>query len=91
MSANRQNIPPPTIAAFAANRGPRVIVYCERIECFHHAAFDVREFGLPDELPVTDILRHRRFVCSQCGNRRVSIRPEPPRAPGQWIPGERQG
>jgi hypothetical protein len=32
--------------------------------------------GLPDELPCPAIGRRRKFVCTQCGGRRVSLSPD---------------
>jgi hypothetical protein len=36
--------------------------------------FSFDELAVPDQMPVIDIPRFRRFVCSKCGSRKVQIK-----------------
>jgi hypothetical protein len=49
-----------------------VIIECARPYCYHQARFTFDTLALPDELSSLDITRHRRFVCTKCGARKVT-------------------
>ena len=74
--------PLPTIAMAKAQGINKIRVWCEDIVCFHSEVFEMEQFGLPDDTPVIHIPKYRRFVCSRCGGRRISVRFERPPAPG---------
>jgi hypothetical protein len=42
--------------------------------CPHWKVFTFDELGVPDDMPVIHIPRRRRFICTACGSRKVSIR-----------------
>jgi hypothetical protein len=45
--------------------------------------------GLPDELSSLDVTKHRRFVCTKCGSRKVTVHAcwRDFSAPGNGVPG----
>jgi hypothetical protein len=73
---------PATIAQARESGVTRVRVFCEGLYCPNSEVFDIASFNLADDLPVLSIPRYRRFVCSRCGNRKVSVRFEYDPAPG---------
>ena len=61
----------------------RFRVWCEKPRgCFHNAVMEWDVLGLPDDTDTMRITRLRKFRCTRCGNREVSIRFERPPAPG---------
>ena len=67
----------------AADRRPRsrarnhfaVRVYCAAgLVCPNSKVFTLDELRLTDDMTIMHIPRHRRFVCTQCGSRKVTIR-----------------
>jgi hypothetical protein len=49
-------------------------VYCEALHCGHSGDVGLDRLVLADDLPVIHIPRYRRFVCTRCGCRKVSVR-----------------
>ena len=66
---------PPTIAHLNGHGLVGLFVICDNPHCLHAAPFTFAALGLPDELPFPTIGRRRRFVCTHCGGRRVSVSP----------------
>jgi hypothetical protein len=68
-------MPLPTVAHDRAHGITSLIVYCSAgIVCPHSKAFTFEELRLTDDMVMGHIPRHRRFVCTRCGSRRVTIR-----------------
>jgi hypothetical protein len=68
-------MPLPTVAHDRGHGITAVRVYCAAgLVCPHWKVFTFDELGVPDHLPVIHIPRHRRFVCTHCGSRKVTIR-----------------
>jgi len=50
-------------------------VYCAAgLVCPNSKVFTLDELRLTDDMTIMHIPRHRRFVCTQCGSRKVTIR-----------------
>ncbi len=72
-----------TIAMARAEGITRFRVWCEKPRgCFHNEVMDWDRLGLPEDTETMSVTKLRKFVCSRCGNRNVSIRFERPHAPG---------
>ena len=69
-------VAPPTIAHLKDHGLEGLFVTCSNPRCLHAAPFTFATLGLPDELPFPTIDGHRRFVCTHCGGRRVSVSPD---------------
>jgi hypothetical protein len=78
---------PTTISSARENGVTKIRVWCEHRVCLHSEVVDITPLGLSDDLPVVKSPRYRNFVCTRCGNRKVSVRFEYPPAPGTWTPG----
>ena len=68
--------PLPTVGDTRAEDITALSVTCENPACrwSSYATFDA--LRLADEIVFVDIPRHRRFVCSRCGDRRVGVMPD---------------
>ena len=72
--------PLPTIASDKRHGVTGIVVYCRGLHCSRSKSFTFDELGLPDDTPVIDIGKLKRFVCSrpECGCRDVEVRSEWP-------------
>jgi hypothetical protein len=48
-------------------------IECAELYCYHQARIEFDTPGLPDELSTLDATKHRRFVCTKCGARKVTV------------------
>jgi hypothetical protein len=65
----------PTVALDRGHGITAIRVYCAAgLVCPHSKVFSFDELSVPDEMPVIDIPRFRRFVCSKCGSRKVQVK-----------------
>jgi hypothetical protein len=69
-------IPPPTIGHMKMLGLAGVWVTCTRDRCHRDVALGFDQLGLPDDLPFPEIGARRRFVCSACGSKAVSVTPD---------------
>lgn len=51
-------------------------VTCGNPACLWSAYFDFDALKLPDAMAFVHVPRYRRFVCSRCGGRAVSVMPD---------------
>jgi hypothetical protein len=49
-----------------------VVIECAALWCYHQVRIEFDALGLPNELSFPDITKHRRFVCTKCGSRKVT-------------------
>lgn len=63
----------PTVADDLAMGITRCAATCDRPGCHHSAVIHYADFDLPLETIIVDIAKVRRFVCSRCGSRKVTI------------------
>ena len=73
---NTQTIEPPTIGHMKALGLAGAWVTCTRAGCGRDVAISFYELGLPDGLPFPQIGVRRRFACSACGPKAVSVTPD---------------
>jgi hypothetical protein len=66
--------PPPDIADFKGH-GPRGILITST-NCSRISAMAWEKLALPDNTPFTDIDRLKRFACSTCGSKAITIMPD---------------
>lgn len=66
----------PTIRHYLDIGITRCSVICSRVGCFHSGTVTFERIALSGETILRDIPRYRRFHCTMCGERRVSIEPE---------------
>ena len=66
-------MPPPTIANLKAQGVAGFSVTCNFRPCFHSAVLSFDAVGVADGEEFPSITDRRRFVCSKCGGRSVSI------------------
>jgi hypothetical protein len=72
---NPPGLPLPTVAHDRGHEITSLRVYCAAgLVCPHSRVFTFDELSLPDDMTMTHIPRYRRFVCTQCGSRKVTIR-----------------
>jgi hypothetical protein len=64
--------PPATIADMRRIGLSAVVVECAALYCYHQVRIEFDALGLPNELSFPDITKHRRFVCTKCGSRKVT-------------------
>lgn len=64
--------PPATIADMRRIGVSAFVIECAALYCYHQARFEFDALVLPDELSSLDITKHRRFVCTKCGARRMA-------------------
>jgi hypothetical protein len=68
-------LPLPTVAHDREHGITSLRVYCAAgLVCPHSRVFTFDELSLPDDMALLHIPRYRRFVCTQCGSRKVTIR-----------------
>ena len=72
------NMPPapPTIGSSKTEGLTGVWVTCLHPDCRRSVALEWDRLGLPDDTPFLEIGARRRFVCSGCGSREVSVTPD---------------
>ena len=69
--------PQPTIGDYRRKGMRRLSVHCIELGlCGHVATFTFEVLKLPDDMTFLDVPKHRRFLCSRCGGRRVEISPD---------------
>jgi hypothetical protein len=66
----------PTIAHLKGHGLGGLWVTCANAACQHSAPFTFAALYLDDDEPFPSIARRRRFVCTQCGARSVSVMPD---------------
>jgi hypothetical protein len=76
MSQSKYTGPLPTIGDTRAMGVTAFSVTSAKAACIWSADFDFDALRLPDEMAFVHIPRHRRFVCSRCGFRQVSVMPD---------------
>ena len=64
--------PPATIADMRRIGVSAFIIECAALYCYHQKRIEFDALRLPDELSSLDITKHRRFVCTKCGSRKVT-------------------
>jgi len=65
----------PNVAHDRAHGITSLRVYCAAgLVCPHSKGFTFDELQLTDDMVIIKIPQHRRFVCTQCGSRKVTIR-----------------
>ncbi|WP_158808637.1 hypothetical protein [Beijerinckia sp. L45] len=64
----------PTVGDSRRHGLKRLTVECSQLGCPHERAFTFDELALPDEMIFIHVPRYRRFICSRCGGRRVTVR-----------------
>ena len=69
-------MPPPTIASLKAQGVNAFRVTCTKPTCLHSSFVSFAAAGVEDQTPFPSIMQRRRFVCSRCGSREVSIMPD---------------
>jgi hypothetical protein len=69
-------MPPPTIARLKSMGADKFRVTCARAFCLHSGFVSFTAAGVEDQAPFPSIAERRRFVCTSCGSRQVSIMPE---------------
>jgi hypothetical protein len=68
-------MPLPSVAHDRGHGITSLTVYCAAgTICPHSKRFTFDELQLTDDMIMIHIPRHRRFVCTQCGSRKVAIR-----------------
>jgi hypothetical protein len=73
MRTDRYTGPPSSISDLLRAGVSHVQVCCENPRCFNWANIDLRGLKLAGDLAAAQIPRYRKFVCSRCGNQKVSI------------------
>jgi hypothetical protein len=68
--------PPPTIGKLKSMGLAGVWVSCTRAGCQRSVAPGFDQLGLPDDLLFPEIPARRRFICSGCGAKTVSVTPD---------------
>jgi len=69
-------MPPPTIARLKSMGAIAFCVTCAHACCLHSAFVTFAAAGVEDRAPFPSIAERRRFVCTRCGGRAVSIMPD---------------
>ncbi len=72
----RNNAPPPTIATLRNQGVIGVRVCCRNANCGRAVTVPFEKIGLPEDTPIPQIARLRRWVCQKCGGRQVSVMPD---------------
>lgn len=68
-------MPLPTVEHDRGHGITSLIVYCAAgTVCPHSKVFTFDELRLTDDMVMVNIPRRRRFVCSKCGSRKVTVR-----------------
>jgi hypothetical protein len=68
--------PLPTIGDTRREGMSTFSVTCARPNCLHAAYFEFGALSLPDDMTFVHIPKHRRFVCSRCAGREVTVMPD---------------
>jgi hypothetical protein len=66
--------PPPDIAHFKGHGLGGIVITCTN--CNRMSVMGWDKLGLPDSTPFPDIDRLKRFACSGCGSKAVTIAPD---------------
>jgi len=69
-------MPPPTIAALRALGADAFRVTCAQSSCLHSAFVTFAAAGIDDSAEFPSITARRRFHCTLCGGRAVTIMPD---------------
>jgi len=69
-------LPPPTVAHLKSMGVSAFSVTRARANCLHSASVTLEAAGVEDRAPFPSIAERRRFVCTHCGGRTVSIMPD---------------
>jgi hypothetical protein len=69
-------MPPPTVAHLKSMGVSAFSVTCAHAYCLHSASVTFAAAGVEDREPFPSIAERRRFVCTRCGGRAVSIMPD---------------
>jgi hypothetical protein len=69
-------MPPPTIAKLKSMGLSGFRVTCDLMTCRHSASLAFEAAGVDDSAAFPSISERRRFVCSRCGGRAISIMPD---------------
>ena len=69
-------LPPPTVAHLKSIGVSAFNVTCAHAYCLHSASFTFDAAGVEDRTPFPSIVERRRFVCTRCGGRMVSVMPD---------------
>ena len=67
---------PPTVAHLKSMGVSAFNVTCAHAYCLHSASLTFAAAGVEDRAPFPLIAERRRFVCTRCGSRAVSIMPD---------------
>lgn len=67
---------PPTVAHLKSMGAGAFSVTCARAFCLHSASLTFAAVGVEDRESFPSITERRRFVCTRCGSRTVSITPD---------------
>jgi len=76
----------PTIAYLKTQGVDAFHVTCSFRPCFHSAYVTFEAAGIDDAAEFPSIVERRRFVCSKCGGRAVSIMPDWRRLKASGLP-----
>jgi hypothetical protein len=79
--------PTKTIAHARAGGETALTVHCLGFGCYHEAVKTFEELKLWNDMIFVDVPKYRRFVCTQCGSRKVKVMPIFP--PARGTPGYR--
>ena len=74
--AKAGSLPPPTIARLREMGVEGVFAVCGNADCRHSAPISFDVLGVQDDVFFPEIIRRRKFVCSQCGGRVASLTPD---------------
>jgi hypothetical protein len=69
-------MPPPSIAKLKSMGVDAFRVTCSHGSCFHSAFVTFTTARVDDQAQFPSIIERRRFVCTRCGGRAVSIMPD---------------
>jgi hypothetical protein len=69
-------MPPPIVAHLKFMGVSAFSVTCARASCLHSAVVTFAAADVEDRAPFPSIAERRRFVCTRCGSRAVSIMPD---------------
>jgi hypothetical protein len=69
-------MPPPTIARLKLKGADAFRVTCARAFCLHSGFVSFAAAGVEDHAPFPSIAERRRFLCTRCGSRAITIMPD---------------
>jgi len=67
---------PPTVAHLKSMGRSAFNVTCAQANCLHSASVTFATADIGDQTPFPSIAERRRFICTRCGSRAVSIMPD---------------